>query len=72
MGGMDETQHGFTLKGALKWPIIKKVCQWVKQLWSRAREDIIILYMRKKKKKKKKKVQMTVFRYFKGQFGFIN
>jgi hypothetical protein len=27
---------------------------------------------RKKKKKKKKKVQMTIFRDFKGQFGFIN
>jgi hypothetical protein len=40
-----------------------------------------ILYMKrttmmtkrkKKKKKKKKKVQMTIFRDFKGQFGFIN
>jgi hypothetical protein len=39
-----------------------------------------ILYMkrttmttkRKKKKKQKKKVQMTIFRDFKGQFGFIN
>jgi hypothetical protein len=27
---------------------------------------------RRKKKKKKKKVQMTIFRDFKGQFGFIN
>jgi hypothetical protein len=27
---------------------------------------------RRRKKKKKKKVQMTIFRDFKGKFGFIN
>jgi hypothetical protein len=27
---------------------------------------------KRKRKKKKKKVQMTIFRDFKGQFGFIN
>ncbi|KAJ9584079.1 hypothetical protein L9F63_021573, partial [Diploptera punctata] len=44
---IDETQHEFTTKGALKRHTIKQVCQWIKQLWSRVREDIIIKYFKK-------------------------
>jgi hypothetical protein len=90
---MDETQHEFTPKGALKRPTIKQVCQLIKQSWSTVREDIIVnsfkkcgisnaldgsedhLFMKRTTmttKRKKKKVQMTIFRDFKGQFGFTN
>jgi hypothetical protein len=44
---MDETQHEFTPKGALKRPTIKQVCQWIKQLWSTVREDIIVKSFKK-------------------------
>ena len=44
---MDETQHEFTPKGALKRPTIKQVCQWIKQSWSRVREDIIVKSFKK-------------------------
>jgi hypothetical protein len=39
---MDETQHEFTPKRALKRPTITQVCQWIKQSWSTVREDIIV------------------------------
>jgi hypothetical protein len=44
---MDETQHEFTPKGALKLPTIKQVCQWIKQSWSTVREDIIVKSFKK-------------------------
>ncbi|KAJ9601175.1 hypothetical protein L9F63_000643 [Diploptera punctata] len=44
---MDETQHEFTPKGALKQHTIKQVCQWIKQSWSRVREDIIVKSFKK-------------------------
>ena len=47
MEQMDETQHEFTPKGALKRPTIKQVCQWIKQSWSRVREDIIVKSFKK-------------------------
>ncbi|KAJ9577336.1 hypothetical protein L9F63_006080, partial [Diploptera punctata] len=39
---MDETQHEFTPKGALKRHTIKQVCQW-----SRVREVIIVKSFKK-------------------------
>ena len=47
MGMMDETQHEFTPKGAVKRPTIKQVCQWIKQSWSRVREDITVKSFKK-------------------------
>ena len=47
MEQMDETQHEFTPKGAIKWPTIKQVCQWIKQSWSRVREVIIVKSFKK-------------------------
>ncbi|KAJ9584175.1 hypothetical protein L9F63_021472 [Diploptera punctata] len=44
---MDEIQHEFTLKGALKRHTIKQVCQWIKKSWSRVREDIIVKSFKK-------------------------
>ena len=43
----DETQYRITPKGALKRPTIKQVCQWIKQSWSRVREDIIVKSFKK-------------------------
>ena len=40
-GMVSETQCQFTPKGVLKRPTIKGVCQWIKQSWSRVREDIV-------------------------------
>ncbi|KAJ9596830.1 hypothetical protein L9F63_012086 [Diploptera punctata] len=44
---MDETQHEFTRNGALEGHTIKHVCQWIKQSWSRVREDIIVKSFKK-------------------------
>ena len=38
---MDETKHQFMRKETLKWFTIKEVCQWIKQSWSKVREDIV-------------------------------
>ena len=38
---MDETQYQFMPKGVLKLSTVRQVYQWIKQLWSRVREDIV-------------------------------
>jgi hypothetical protein len=37
---MRDTHHQFMPKGALRRPTMKLLCQWMKESWSRVREDV--------------------------------